>query len=176
MIDLHINDFLVVWEWALKTQNQEETHLWLYYSLRNKYQEGVIVLQKMIDGMNASNPNQSIPLARVLASQAWLEHRLSNNQKAEELSKRSLKLFKEQNANLETIRPLVTLGMTQTYKANYQEARAAFEEAIDLAKQRVPQYLAFCYQHLCILEQHEGNLEKAEKLIRDALGHLSQCK
>ena len=176
MLDLSINDFLVVWEWALKTQNQDETHLWMYYSLRNRYQEGSVVLQAIIDGIDASDSSQRVPLARVLASQAWLEHRLSNNQKAEELSRRSIKLLKKQKVPLEAVRPLVTLGMTQTYKGNYGEARACFEEAIQLARQRVPQYLAFCYQHLCILEQREGNFEEAERLIRDALKIYRKAK
>ena len=174
-LNFNLGNFQAVWSWAIQTKERDESHLVsqvmaLYYSLSNKYQEGSAVLQKIRASINAQDPDKQMALARVLSSQAWLEARLGNHQKAERLAQEALG-YARSHAHLEDAPiPLIVLGATGLHKCHYSEARAYFEEAYDLSeKYKELLYQPICKEYQATLELQEGNLDKAEDLAREAL-------
>jgi len=108
-----------------------------------------------------------LPLASVFLTLGNIEYQTSHYEGAKDFYTKSLKLFREEKAEMALLDPLTNLSLVEFYLGNKARAQEIISEAIQLSKDNDSKHaLASCLYIAC---QFIGNLQTCREYLQEAL-------
>lgn len=162
------------WNWAVYTLDIETlqsslTPIHFFHMDQGRFQEAIELYnyaEKYISQHHAKSPI----FPHLLERKSWCLNMLGDVQQSIAYSKESIKLSKKLKDIKGIIVSLYTFGVIEKGRGNDFQARAAWQEALDLAEEHDETVEALnIFSNLAVLEEREGNYKKAEANYRGAL-------
>ncbi len=175
-----IENVRAAWQWAVahgKAQNidQSQESLYLFYSMRNWFQEGIETCGKAVEKLRSMRDDrgdlaqeQSLVLGRLLARQGYLCDRVCQFDQAKELLQESLTIFLRLEIRSETALPLRGLARVALDMEEYAEARQLYQESLVIYKENGDLWgVGRCLDSLGFIALCLEELYEAKRLLQE---------
>ena len=172
-----MDNFRAAWDWAV-THGEfaliEKTvrMFFILYDTLGWFQEGLDMLGRAVDALEMAEgqppPDRTnrVALGHILATRAWLAHRLADNEQAQAMLERSLEILRPLNAPHALVESLAYLGIVMETTGNYARALELYSEGLEMATEIGDRwYAAFC------LTQHTALAGITHGLVKPDITH-----
>lgn len=142
LMDAELENLLCGWDWAIQHVKRDAlwqfSKLYLFYSLRCRYQEGEVILARSVtalEGCNSEN-QPDILLGRLLAFHVYLCHYIIQIEKMETSYRKSLEIILQADnlgKDRETVAILYFLG-SSVHFIRPQEAQELLEKCVEYCR------------------------------------------
>jgi tetratricopeptide (TPR) repeat protein len=138
-IETELENIRAAWSHAIQNNQalrlEKVQDLVVFFDQRSRYAEGVIWFEEAIAKLEVESP-ESLALAGMLVSAAWLQYRLRQSQQAQEKAERAANIARAMGEAGEMVfsKALNTLGVIASFSHDYPNALKYGEEALVLAR------------------------------------------
>jgi predicted ATPase/DNA-binding SARP family transcriptional activator len=188
-IDEEIENVRAGWRWAVERGNFQDIDTYLeglfsFYEMRGWFVEGAEFFSRALDrfarpsaAASADPSTVEIIRGRVMARQGAFVYRLGSYQKARQLLRESLALFRELDDQQELTFCLNYLGDLARLMGDYQEAKRLLQESRAICERLGGSKRSLRAQiNLGIVEAALGDFEQARRLFRESLTISNQIE
>jgi len=157
---------------ALSVIGQSVESLYLFYTIRSRYQEGEAALHRAAMALDTGAPigEKGLLLGRLLARQGKCCEFTEQPDKAQRLFERSLSLFHRLDAWRETALPLDGMGYLAHMRGEYAQAKQYLQESLAVYRKiENPWGLANVLSNLCLVARRQGAFAEAKEWGQESL-------
>ena len=185
IISDEIDNVRSAWRWASTQLNSEQNEtlamtviqqslesLYLFYILRDRYQEGVKVLGQAVAALETDIPvgERGLLLGKLLARQGKCCEFTTHTDKAQQLFERSLAIFDRLGAWQETALSLHGLGYMAHIKGEYERAEQYLGKSLDVYRKTEERWgIANALNNLCLVARRQGVFSEGKERCRESL-------
>jgi predicted ATPase len=177
MLRNELPNVLAAWERTLASRRDAQlafpAELVVFFERVGLFQEGRRFFQDAEAELDPSDPRDASWLVEIWANMAWIEYRMGNMARAEDLA------TKAAQAGGETDRASMiawnTLGLVSRERDHLAAATNSYERAIEIARARGELNRAAMYNvNLAIVTHELGDLRRAKQLLDDTIETAQQ--
>jgi predicted ATPase/DNA-binding SARP family transcriptional activator len=185
IINAEIDNVRSAWRWASTQLSSEQNEtlamaviqqslesLYLFYALRDRYQEGVKIFSQAVAALDTDMPvgEKGLLLGKLLARQGKCCEFTEHSDKARQLFERSLAIFDRLGAWRETALPLHGLGYMAHIKGEYEQAEQYLEKSLDVYQRTGNRWgVANAFNNLCLVARRQGAFSRAKEHCQESL-------
>lgn len=175
VLEEELENVTTAWQWAVAGQRVRELReaiqlLYLFYEIRNRFQESMGLLVQAITGLSEDDPDHHPALGLLLIQQAWNYFRLHDFETCRQLAKRGLELRRPDGDYMVNQFGLTTLAAVAFATGDYAGARRAYEESLAFCRERgETRFIVGTLHNLGTVENALGNYEKARQHLEEGL-------
>ncbi len=157
---------------ALRTLQRSLESLYHFYLLSGWYQEGIAILRRVVDVLEAytvSEPGAQLFLSKVLAYLGKCFETIDPDE-AQCLFERSVAIFERLGGRCEVALPMQGLGYIAHVKGHYEQAKQYFQTSLEAYRQAKDTWgEANVLSSLCLVLRRQGQFENALKAGNQSL-------
>jgi predicted ATPase/DNA-binding SARP family transcriptional activator len=158
--------------WALAVLEQAAESLCLFYTTRDRYQEGKEAFSQAVSALDSdlASGQRELLLGRLLAYQGKCCEFTERSDKAPPLFERSLEIFQRLGARREAALSLHGLGYMAHIRGEYEQAERCFQDSMAIySKMEDAWGIANVLNNLCLVERRRGAFLQAKQHAQEAL-------
>jgi predicted ATPase len=184
-IAVEIDNVWRAWQWAvsqvkagrneaqaLAVLEQAAESLCLFYTTRDRYQEGKEAFDQAVSAVDsdAASGQREMLLGRLLAYQGKCCEFTERSDKAPPLFERSLEIFQRLGGRRETALSLHGLGYMAHIRGEYEHAERYFQDSMAIYSEMEDAWgIANVLNNLCLVERRRGAFLQAKQHAQEAL-------
>jgi predicted ATPase/DNA-binding SARP family transcriptional activator/Flp pilus assembly protein TadD len=164
------------WQWGIEHGKQETvgkalTSLCLFYAMRGRFQEGEEMLEKAVERLKRAKPGEdSALLGRILAWRGSFCRDLAHLEKAGELLRESIAIFRRLGLRREMAFPLQVKGRIAAAQNEYTRAKQFYRASLTLYQEKGDREgIASSFYYQSRIAIWLGEYAKAKQMLQESL-------